>query len=80
MSDKDSVQNDSARVTRECPQCHGSFDPGRWKGQYERRFCSTKCRWDYHNNQRLNAVDELKTVRLAARTLLLALDKIYGPL
>lgn len=55
-SDKDSVESNLKRVTRKSTHCLmcDTLLAGR-----QERFCHDRCRWDYHNNMRLSAKEDL---------------------
>lgn len=60
-----------ASVTRaECLNCNRDFELGSYKGpQGKKKFCSQQCRWDYHNKRRLDAVNKIKTMAIALKTM-----------
>ena len=41
-------ENDAARLSGQCKQCHTSITS--IKGKKRKQFCSDRCRWDYWNS------------------------------
>ena len=76
--EKSTKETEYTRVTRECPQCHRFFDPGNWRGPNgeEKRFCCTPHRWAWHNEQRLDAKNIIKSLIVALRITLKASQEL----
>jgi hypothetical protein len=49
----------------QCDSCHRDFTPAKWN----QRFCCTKCKDDFHNREKLEALRDAKhdEVRAAER-------------
>ena len=65
------------RVTRElCLYCGQQLSESKYSGPHGRKkFCNDRCRWAYHNKERLSAKSRLVTM---ARAVKILVDEVLG--